>query len=750
MAKKTQEADALGGAASASEGSSSEEQNSRRNSGNTRGKQGTRRRRRDINFADLMGDVARRLLGEPNVSMSDVEAGQLRFGAKGSLSVDTKKGTWFSHEDDEGGGVLALIRREEGLQTDAEATAWLRDEELIPDERPKANGSGKHATFVYCDETGAPLYRACRTDYADGRRKFAQERADGRGGWTTGRGCMKGARLVPYRLPELLADSGVVFAPEGEKHVDALRAWGLRATCNVGGAGKWRDAYSEHLRGADVVILPDNDDAGRNHADDVARSLRTVAARVRMLTLPDLPAKGDVIDWIAAGGTAEELRKLAETAPEWTASALAPVETKLPTVTWRDFKDKHGHPAPSLANAVIALKQLGIGCRLDLFHHAVMVDYRSGGREMQRFVGELTDHTIGAVRSLINNLLLLDVGDANTRAAVMEIARDHAFDPVLDYLTEAQGRWDGKKRIDTWLIDYCGAADTPLVRAIGRKHLVASVRRAREPGCKYDDILVLESPEGRNKSTAIAVLAGRENFSDQTILGVSDKEAQELVTGVWLYEIADLTDIARADVNRVKAFASRETDRARPAYGYVKENRPRRCTFWATTNDQLYLKSQTGNRRFLPVPVGRVALDALRRDRDQLWAEASVAEASGEAISLNETLWTTAAEEQESRRTIDPWEEILADIPETLDKGDPAGPTQIVWHEFGQERVASKDLLTCVLSIPPSHQTSTHWHRIASIMERLGWKRPDNKSGVMKINGKSARGYYREDQSEGP
>jgi predicted P-loop ATPase len=138
--------------------------------------------------------------------------------------------------------------------------------------------------------------------------------------------------------------------------------------------------------------------------------------------------------------------------------------------------------------------------------------------------------------------------------------------------------------------------------------------------------------------------------------------AQELLTGIWLYEIADLTDISKADVNRVKAFASRDTDRARPAYGRVVEKRPRRNTFWGTTNDQQYLKSQTGNRRFLPVPVGRIDIDALSRDRDQLWGEAAAAEAAGESIVLDESLWATAAEEQEKRRTIDPWEDILADI----------------------------------------------------------------------------------------
>jgi predicted P-loop ATPase len=93
---------------------------------------------------------------------------------------------------------------------------------------------------------------------------------------------------------------------------------------------------------------------------------------------------------------------------------------------------------------------------------------------------------------------------------------------VLDYLDECQGKWDGKKRIDTWVIDYLGCEDTPLNRAIGRLMLIASVQRARLPGCKFDQICVLEGEEGRDKSTAIRVLAGDETFSDQSVLNVSD------------------------------------------------------------------------------------------------------------------------------------------------------------------------------------------------------------------------------------
>jgi hypothetical protein len=170
--------------------------------------------------------------------------------------------------------------------------------------------------------------------------------------------------------------------------------------------------------------------------------------------------------------------------PQWLTVA------KTPPPLWRDLKNKYGDPTPSLANAVIAIRALGIDCRYDLFHETILVEYNGDVEELKNFAGPLTNNTLGAVRSLINNQFKLDVGDANTVAAVMEIARGNAFDPVLDYLAEVEGKWDGVPRIDTWLSDYCGAENNEFVRAIGRMHVVASVRRVRQPGVKFDYILV--------------------------------------------------------------------------------------------------------------------------------------------------------------------------------------------------------------------------------------------------------------------
>jgi len=190
----------------------------------------------------------------------------------------------------------------------------MRDLYPEPEQKHGQEGPGKIiATYGYKDADGRLLFQVCRT--AD--KRFFQRRPDGKGGWLNGLG---GVKPVLYRLPELLKAvqrGETVFIPEGEKDCDNLTRIGLTATTSPMGAGKWRDHYSEHLKGANVVILPDNDEPGRKHAQQVAQSLYGKAASVKVLELPGLPAKGDVSDWLEAGHTKEELMRLAEETPDW-------------------------------------------------------------------------------------------------------------------------------------------------------------------------------------------------------------------------------------------------------------------------------------------------------------------------------------------------------------------------------------------------------------------------------------------------
>src|SRR5262249_50593956 len=152
-------------------------------------------------------------------------------------------------------------------------------------------------------------------------------------------------------------------------------------------------------------------------------------------------------------------------------------------------------------------------CRHDTFHDRKFVD--GGGDAIEKLGPELSDPICRAVREHIHARYGFDPGIQNARDALERFCEANRFDPVLDYLDSL--RWDRQSRLDRWSVTYLGAEDTELNRAIGRIVLVAAVRRARQPGCKFDQIIVLEGPEGTKKSTAITLLAGMANFSDQTV-----------------------------------------------------------------------------------------------------------------------------------------------------------------------------------------------------------------------------------------
>lgn len=273
-----------------------------------------------VDFRQFIGPAARELLGEPNEHLSSKD--ELRFGTNGSVSViltGERRGTWYDHEAEIGGGVLDLLRERKKL-VNGVALDWLRDKlgADIPDDRTEAVDSRAKgdivATYPYVDQDGVLLFEVCRRH----PKTFSQRSPTGTGGWIW---TVKGVKRVPYRLPELLKSDPAkpVFLVEGEKDVDALRSIGLTASCNSGGAGKWSKALNSHFKGRDVIVLPDNDEAGKSHASVITGLLRGVAARLRVLQLPDLPPKGDSSDWLKAGGTAEKLLALLGSAEDLTA-----------------------------------------------------------------------------------------------------------------------------------------------------------------------------------------------------------------------------------------------------------------------------------------------------------------------------------------------------------------------------------------------------------------------------------------------
>lgn len=380
----------------------------------------------------------------------------------------------------------------------------------------------------------------------------------------------------------------------------------------------------------------------------------------------------------------------------------------------------------TMANAALALAGLGLTCSYDEFHH-------------RTYVGDerLSDHLVLMLRHKISTAYGKDFGAVHTGDAVVMTALLNRFNPVCDMLKGAEALWDGVLRLDRLGPDYFHTDDTELARACFRKVMVAAVRRARSPGCKFDQILVLESPEGWDKSSAWACLAGAENFSDAPILGRDARAVQEELADVWIHEIADLSGLNRAEVEHVKAFASRTNDRARGAYARHLTDQPRQSIEVGTTNADSYLLSTTGNRRFWPFRMlKRVDMVGLRRDRLQLWGEAAAAEAAGESLVLAERLWGAAGDAQEARRAIDPWEDELGNLVPIVGPA-PVGCERIEdWN--GEQFISNLSVHEYLAGYRRQTFHSGSGRKISEIMRKLGWDRCSRK-----MNGMAIRGYKR-------
>ncbi len=281
---------------------------------------------------------------------------------------------------------------------------------------------------------------------------------------------------------------------------------------------------------------------------------------------------------------------------------------------------------------------------------------------------------------------------------ILVAAEANAYHPVRDYLRGLS--WDGEPRIDTFAANYLGGSVDAYSRAVGAAFLIGCVARVMSPGCKLDTCIVLEGKQGKFKSTALEALASPW-FADSK-LAIGDKDGMQGLAGVWIYELGELASFGKADVETIKAFMSSRIDHYRPSYGKYSVDVPRQTAFAGTTNAGQYLQDETGGRRFNPLKTGEIDVAAIRKDRDQLWAEALRRYEGGSPWWLSEAL---TAPEQAARFVPDVWQDRIAtylrirtsttvgDILEDLiyrevDKNGDAKNTLGRWGQREQNRVA--------------------------------------------------------------
>jgi len=307
------------------------------------------------------------------------------------------------------------------------------------------------------------------------------------------------------------------------------------------------------------------------------------------------------------------------------------------------------------------------------------------------------------------------VGSATTCNAMLCAAHANSFDPLVDYLSNL--KWDGCSRLTVWMEVYMGVLPCEYSQAISRAMLIGAVARALRPGCKLDTMVIFEGKQGRQKSTAVRALFGKDWFTDE-VSSIGSKDAAMQLHGKWGVEIAEMGAMNRAETNAIKEWTSREKDIFRPPYGRKVETFPRRSILIGTLNPDGngYLKDYTGGRRFWPVACGDIDVPAIKRDRDQLWAEAVHYYCRGEQWWLTKEMEVLAGEEQSERVTSDPWEEAIEG------------------YLVGRDWVLVSDILSHALDLSYKDQTMANSVRVGKYLTKLGWE-----SRRRTVNGKQNR-----------
>lgn len=435
----------------------------------------------------------------------------------------------------------------------------------------------------------------------------------------------------------------------------------LAAGSTSGGLVVYDDVYAYSHHGTDAISgkLCNAFDLVRLHlfgSQDQHSPVNTGITQLpSYLQMCELAAKSTLVRGLVARERAEQLKAdfgVSEAQDEAITDTAVEEDTEWATQLGMDRK---GNYHPTIDNLVLILEndpKLKWCFALDIFEQQPVLL-----RDMPwRKIGEngfWLDSDDSALRHYIEKIY--NISNATKLNDALEIVfMQHSFHPIRDYLNSVH--WDGVERIDTLLIDFLGAEDSEYTRAVSSKMLVAAAKRVFEPGCKFDYIVTLVGTEGLKKSMLIDKLGGKW-FSDSltTVVGVP---ALEQLRGVWIAELAELAALKRAEVEAVKAYVTKRTDRYRPAFARRGVNLPRQCIFMATTNSEDFLKGHTGARRFWPVPVYVTQPEKdigaeVDKCRDQIWAEAVQRYRDGEKVYLDESLEEIAKTVQAEHSEVD-------------------------------------------------------------------------------------------------
>lgn len=383
-----------------------------------------------------------------------------------------------------------------------------------------------------------------------------------------------------------------------------------------------------------------------------------------------------------------------------------------------EFNDE-GKPYSSLKN-VISMFCRSYGRTIFRFNEFSGLETHGVNTAWAKKDEEITDAHLAQIVHWFSKSYRIEPAVDKILKAITVISRRNTFHPPREYLRRLV--WDGVPRIDTWLKDYMGAVGPePYISDVSRKTLVALVKRVFFPGCKYDQVLILEGKQGIGKSTALRNLVGDEWFSDAHV-NIADKDGVLAIKSAWLVELGELSGMRQADADLLKEFISRRTDKIRVPYGRRPEAFPRQCIFIGTTNSAAYLKDLTGNRRYWPVTVTKVLYNEIEKVASQLLAEAVYWCDLDEPLYLRNKANDQAAAEQEARLEEDAWVHLIGDFLQRQKES----PTE----NFPVDRFSLNDIFSDWGPLPKSPDHPQNQKRVSAALRKLGY---DNKP--VKIDG---------------
>lgn len=560
---------------------------------------------------------------------------------------------------------------------------------LLPDFQRKPS-----AIYRYKDINGDTLFLITRNDQGE-KKTFCPW------SWSTNNKWVKKAWPAPrplYNLDKLHQNpSKPVLLVEGEKACYAAeQTTGGKYVCMTwpGGSSAIKHIDWEPLTKRHVLIWPDADKPGIKAALEIAKIIHKTTASLKIIDVnPDnngedaADAEFDYKSFLVwAKPLAYEYpkpvaakpkpalpkpipKKLTPLKPEPPKPIPAPSNQEPPATTDPEETEKpkpehhntwvnlglalnaHNRPINNMQNVINILsrfKPLKDLIWYDEFHFKYLTKWRSNT------VREWTDIDDYRLTYFLQDKLgFSNITDVAVSKAVMTFANENIKNEPKDWLNSL--KWDQTSRLEDFFHKYFGTESTPYTQAISRNFWVSMVARIYEPGCKVDNMVIMEGKQGKFKSTALSLIGGP--WYVETNENPNSKDFYQIFQGKLVIEIGEMDSFNKAETTTIKKIISTGTDRFRPPYGKHPKDFPRQCIFVGTTNEHNYLRDHTGARRFWPIKIADINTELIKQDREQLFAEAVSLYKSG-------TKWhsvpDTAAAEQDKRRETDPWEEIIS------------------------------------------------------------------------------------------